>query len=191
MINISAPFDAIPSPEGRADKENRVYSFMEKHNIPLYGIDHDSADTMEICREIEGILGADICKNLFLCNAQATTFYLLLMPGKKAFKTKFLSKQINSSRLSFGSAENMEKYLDITPGSVSVMGLMNDKDNAVNLLIDKELLSLDYIGIHPCVNTSTLRLSLDDLINKLIPALGRTYTVVDLPDPNDIIENNG
>ena len=190
MINISAPFDTIPSPDGRADKENRVYSFMEKHNIPVYGIDHDNADTMEICREIEGILGADICKNLFLCNSQATTFYLLLMPGKKAFKTKFLSKQINSSRLSFGSAENMEKHLDITPGSVSVLGLMNDKENAVNLLIDKDLLSLDYIGVHPCVNTTTLKFSLDELINKVIPALGRTYTVVDLPDPNDIIANN-
>ena len=190
MINISEPFTSIPSSDGREEKENRVYSFMKENNIPVYGIDHDNADTMEICREIEGKLGADICKNLFLCNAQATTFYLLLMPGKKAFKTKFLSKQINSSRLSFGSAENMEKYLDITPGSVSVLGLMNDKEKKVSLLIDKDLLSLDFVGVHPCVNTSTLRLSLDELINKVIPALGRTYTVVDLPDPNELIENN-
>lgn len=182
-MNISEIFTSAPSPEGRADKENRVYSFFEAHGIPVTGLDHDEAATMEICAEIEKKLGADICKNLFLCNAQATSFYLLLMPGKKVFKTKFLSKQINLSRLSFGSAENMEKYLDITPGSVSVMGLMNDKDKAVQLLIDKDLLSLDEIGIHPCVNTSTLRITTKTLVDTIIPALGRELTIVDLPDP--------
>lgn len=183
-MNISAPFTSAPDFTGRLDKETRVYKFFEENSIPVYGVDHSPADTMEICEEIEGTLGAEICKNLFLCNAQATCFYLLLMPGKKAFKTKFLSKQINSSRLSFGSAENMEKYLDITPGSVSITGLMNDKDKSVNLLIDKDLLSLNEIGIHPSINTSTLKISTDDLINKLIPALERSYTVVDLPDPS-------
>lgn len=182
-MNISDVFTSIPSPEGRKDKENRVYEFFRENNIPVYGLDHDPADTMEICEEIEGKLGADICKNLFLCNSQATTFYLLLMPGKKVFKTKFLSKQINSSRLSFGSAENMEKYLDITPGSVSVMGLMNDKDKCVKLLIDKDLLELDEIGIHPCINTSTLKISTKTLTDIIVPALGREITIVDLPDP--------
>lgn len=183
-MEISAPFTSAPSEEGRQDRENRVYRFFEENNIPIYGVNHAPADTMEICEEIEGTLGAEICKNLFLCNAQATCFYLLLMPGKKAFKTKFLSKQINSSRLSFGSAENMEKYLDIKPGSVSITGLMNDEDKAVNLLIDKDLLELKEIGVHPSVNTSTLKLKTDDIINRLIPALGRSYTVVDLPDPS-------
>ncbi len=182
-MNISAPFTSSPDLTGRPDKEIRVYRFFEENNIPIYGVDHAPADTMEICQQIEGTLGAEICKNLFLCNAQATCFYLLLMPGKKAFKTKFLSKQINSSRLSFGSAENMEKYLDITPGSVSITGLINDKEKTVTLLIDKDLLTLGEIGIHPSINTSTLKITTDDLINRLIPALGRGYTVVDLPDP--------
>ncbi|MBR3768062.1 MAG: prolyl-tRNA synthetase associated domain-containing protein [Clostridia bacterium] len=188
-MNISAPFTCTPSPDGRLDKENRVYTFLENISVPIFGLDHDCADTMEICELIEGKLGADICKNLFLSNAQATSFYLLLMPGKKAFKTKFLSKQINSSRLSFGSAENLEKHLDILPGSVSVMGLMNDKENAVRLLIDKDLLQLPNIGVHPCVNTSTLKITTKDLTEKIIPALGKEFTVVDLPDPNkDIAE---
>ncbi len=182
-MNITSPFTSTPSPDGRPEKEMRVYDFLTKNGISFQGISHDSADTMEICESIEENLGAEICKNLFLCNSQATHFYLLLMPGKKVFKTKFLSKQINSSRLSFGSAENMEKYLDITPGSVSVMGLMNDKDKAVELLIDKELLSLEEIGVHPCINTSTIKISTEDLLKKVIPALGREYTVVDLPDP--------
>lgn len=187
-MNISQPFSGKPSGDGRQDKENRVYAFMEAHGIPISGIDHDCADTMEICSKIESSLGADICKNLFLCNAQATSFYLLLMPGKKAFKTKFLSKQINSSRLSFGSAENMEKYLDILPGSVSVMGLINDSTKAVKLLIDKDLLKLPAIGVHPCINTTTLKISISDLTEKLIPALGRELTIVDLPDPTKLTE---
>lgn len=182
-MNISSPFTSSPAREGREDKEIRVYRFLEENNLPIYGLSHDNADTMEICAEIEKILGADICKNLFLCNSQATVFYLLLMPGKKIFKTKFLSKQINSSRLSFGSPENMKKLLDITPGSVSVFGLMNDKEKKVQLLIDKDLLALENIGFHPCVNTSTLKFTTNELINKIIPALGREYTVVDLPDP--------
>lgn len=182
-MNISEPFVKAPSPDGRQAKENRVYAFMEEHNIPIEGVDHDEAQTMEICRMIESSLGADICKNLFLCNAQATAFYLLLMPGKKAFKTKFLSKQINSSRLSFANAENMEKYLDILPGSVSIMGLINDKEKAVKLLIDKDLLALPAVGVHPCVNTTTLKISIKDLTEKLIPALDRELTIVDLPDP--------
>lgn len=185
-MNISDPFTNAPSPKNREDKENRVYGFLEKIGIDIYGLSHDSADTMEICEKIEEKLGAEICKNLFLCNAQATSFYLLMMPGKKVFKTKFLSKQINSSRLSFGSAENLEKYLDITPGSVSVMGLLNDSEKAVNLLIDKDLLSLSHIGVHPCINTSTIKISTDDLINKIIPAMGREYVVVDLPDPEKL-----
>lgn len=185
-MNISELFHGTPDTKGRLKKEIKVYDFLNHTEIDFSVIDHDTADTMEICREIEATLGADICKNLFLCNSQATSFYLLLMPGKKAFKTKFLSKQINSSRLSFGSAENLEKYLDITPGSVSVMGLLNDSEKAVKLLIDKDLLSLSHIGVHPCINTSTLKISTDDLINKIIPAMGRDYTVVDLPDPEKL-----
>lgn len=187
-MKISEPFTDIPSPENREDKENRVYSFLKEHKLPIFGLDHDRADTMEICEQIEGKLGAEICKNLFLCNASQTDFYLLMMPGKKVFKTKFLSKQINSSRLSFASAENMEKYLDILPGSVSVLGLMNDTEHRVKLLIDKDLLNHENIGIHPCVNTSVLRFTTKQLTDELIPALGWTYTVVDLPDPEKMTE---
>ena len=179
-MNISEAFTSSPSPEGREDKENRVYRFLEKNGIPIFGLSHDRADTMEICEQIEGKLGADICKNLFLCNAQATEFYLLLMPGKKVFKTKFLSKQINSSRLSFASAENMEKYLDITPGSVSVLGLMNDKENNVNLLVDEDVLAAEYFGCHPCINTSSLRLRTGDVFGKFLEAVHHEYTVVKL-----------
>lgn len=153
----------------RESKEIRTYELLDKLGIVYHRIDHDAADTMEACEEIDRCLNATICKNLFLCNRQQTEFYLLMMPGNKPFKTKDLSAQIGSARLSFATAEHMAKYLDITPGSVSVLGLMNDKENAVRLLIDEDVLNGEYFGCHPCVNTSSLRIKTSDLTGKFLP----------------------
>ena len=169
--------------EGRLEKELRVYDLLDRLGVAYQRVDHEAAMTMEACEEIDRVLGdgTAICKNLFLCNRQATEFYLLLMPGDKPFKTKELSAQIGSSRLSFAKSEYMEKYLDITPGSVSVLGLMNDKAGKVRLLIDRDLLKGERFGCHPCINTSTLSFSTRDLIEKIIPAMGHEPTYVELP----------
>ena len=159
------------SNDGRLQKEIKVYDFLDKLQIEYERIDHDAAMTMEDCEQIDKALCATTCKNLLLCNRQETDFYLLLMPGDKPFKTKDLSAQIGSSRLSFASPTHMEKLLDITPGSLSVMGLMNDTENKVTLLIDADVLTGEYIGFHPCINTSSLRVKTTDLTQKIIPAL--------------------
>lgn len=165
---------------GREQKEIRVYDFLDSLDVQYLRADHPPAMTMEICEDIDALLGAAICKNLFLCNRQQTDFYLLMMPGDKPFKTKDLSAQIGSSRLSFASAEHMEKLLDITPGSVSVLGLMNDKENIVKLLIDEDVLTKEYFGCHPAVNTSSLKIRVDDLKTKVIPALQNHWQTVKL-----------
>ena len=169
----------------RLEKEIRVYDLLDKLNVSYERVDHEAAMTMEACEEIDRTLGDNtaICKNLFLCNRQETSFYLLLMPGEKPFKTKDLSSQINSARLSFAKPEYMEKYLDITPGSVSVMGLMNDSDKKVQLLIDKDVLNHPYFGCHPCINTSSLKFTTGDLMDKIIPAMEHEPVIVDLPVP--------
>lgn len=166
--------------EERAPKEQRVYEFLDSLRIDYHRVDHAPAMTMEDCAAVDTALGAVMCKNLLLCNRQNTAFYLLMMPGDKPFKTKELSAQIGSSRLSFASGEFMEAFLDITPGSLSVLGLMNDKETRVQLLIDEDLLSDEYIGCHPCVNTSSLRLRARDLLDTLIPAMGHTPQFVKL-----------
>ena len=165
---------------GRLDKEIRMYDLLDRLGVDYLRVDHEAAMTMEACADIDAALGLQICKNLFLCNRQETVFYLLLMPGDKPFKTKDLSAQINSARLSFAKPEHMEKYLDITPGSVSVMGLMNDHDGDVRLLIDEDLLGEELFGCHPCINTSTVRFATSDLIQKIIPAMGHPYTTIRL-----------
>ncbi len=167
--------------EGRLEKEMRVYDLLDRLSIPYDRTDHEAAMTMEDCNEIDRILEVVICKNLFLCNRQHTHFYLLMMPGDKTFKTRDLSGQLGTSRLSFAEPEYMEKFLDITPGAVSVMGLMNDRENHVQLLIDREILSGELLGCHPCVNTSSLRMKTADVLERFLPAVHHEAIIVDLP----------
>jgi Ala-tRNA(Pro) deacylase len=165
---------------GRLEKEIRCYDLLDRLGIDYHRLDHEPAMTMEICAAIDVSLGALICKNLLLCNRQCTVFYMLMMPGDKVFKTKDLSAQIASSRLSFGSPEHMEELLDITPGSLSILGLMNDSGMKVNLLIDEDILTGESIGCHPCINTSSLKISTADMVDRIIPALGHKPVMVHL-----------
>lgn len=165
---------------GRLEKEIRTYDLLDHLGLSYERVDHAPAMTMEVCQEIDEVLQATICKNLFLCNRQETAFYLLMIPDTKVFHTKDLSAQIGSARLSFAKPEYMEKLLDITPGSVSVMGLMNDKENRVQLLIDEDVLKGEYIGCHPCINTSSIRFRTNDLIEKILPAMGHSFIKVKL-----------
>lgn len=166
----------------RLPKEIRTYDLLDSLGIAYARADHNTLPTMEACQEVGNLLGIEICKNLFLRNTQKTAFYLLILPGRKKFKTAALSKQIGSARLSFAEPEFMEQYLNITPGSVSVLGLMNDPENKVRLLIDKDILkNHPYFGCHPCINTSSLKFRTEDLLNKILPAIHHDYTMVDLP----------
>lgn len=165
---------------GRSDREVRTYAFLDKLGIQFDRVDHEPALTMEGCAEAESALQIHICKNLFLCNRQKTRFYLLIMPGDKPFKTKELSRQMGISRLSFAEEQYMEEFLDIHPGSVSVLGLMNDKDHHVTLIIDEDVLKEDFFGCHPCENTSSIRIKTTDLTGIILPALGITPVTVHL-----------
>lgn len=167
---------------GRVEREKQVYDLLDQLEIPYERTDHEEANTMEACNEIDRILDTIICKNLFLCNRQKTKFYLLMMPGEKPFKTKDLSKQIQSARLSFADADCMEAYLHIKPGAVSIMGLMNDTENHVQLLIDRPVVESETLGCHPCVSTSSLKMKTKDVLEKFLPAVHHTPIIVDLPD---------
>ena len=183
---------------GRQEREVRVYDLLDSIGVDYDRLDHAPAMTMEVCDAVNAAFGrmtleefkaedsndrtkhAIICKNLFLCNRQKTKFYLLMIPGDKKFLTKNLSAQINSARLSFAGEEDMQKFLDVTPGSVSVLGLMNDHDHIVQLLIDSDVLQSEYVGCHPCINTSSLRMKTKDLMEKVIPALQHEPVIVKL-----------
>lgn len=157
--------------QGRMPVEIATYDLLDRLGVSYTRVDHAPTPSIEACQEVEALLGIEICKNLFLCNRQKTNFYLLMMPGPKPFKTKDLSAQIGSARLSFADEIYMQEFLDISPGSVSVLGLINDKENCVQLLIDRDVISKPFIGCHPCVNTSSLKIATDDLLNKILPSI--------------------
>lgn len=166
---------------GRLAKEIRTYDLLDRLGVPFQRLDHEAAMTMEACKEIDEALQATVCKNLFLCNRQETDFYLLMMPGDKKFKTKDLSAQLGVARLSFANEKYMAEFLDITPGSVSVLGLMNDTNNRVQLVVDEEVLKGTELGCHPCINTSSLKFAMSDLLEKILPAVKHEMIVVNLP----------
>ena len=164
----------------RLPKEERVYDLLERLGVPFERVDHDAVGTIEGCYEIEKLLDIEICKNLFLRNSKGDQYYLLMLPGGKHLVTKDLAKKIGSTRLSFGTPEKMEEYLDITPGSVSVLGLMNDHENNIQLLVDNDIKKWEYFGCHPCINTSSLKIKTADLFSKILPAVGHEPVFVDI-----------
>ncbi|MBR6514862.1 MAG: prolyl-tRNA synthetase associated domain-containing protein [Clostridia bacterium] len=164
----------------RLEKEIRTYDLLDSLGIEYQRIDHGEMPTIESCREVDEALGIHICKNLLLCNRQKTDFYLVLMPGDKKFRTKELSAQLGTARLSFADGEFMEQFLDITPGSLSVFGLMNDKENNVKLIIDRDIINEPMFAAHPCINTSSLKIKLSDLTDKFLPTVNHDYTIVEL-----------
>lgn len=166
---------------GRAQAEIRTYDFLDREGITYWQMDLGKAVyTMEDCRQAEEALDTLIPKNLFLCNRQQTSFYLLMMAAGKNFRTGQVSKEVGSSRLAFAPEEWMVRLLDIHPGAVSVMGLINDREHKVQLLIDRDLLQVPSIGCHPCVNTSCIKIRTKDLLEKFLPAAGYDYLPVEL-----------
>lgn len=171
------------SPANRSEAEMACYDLLDRLEIVFDRADHAHADTIEQCKLVEAILGAPICKNLFLCNRQKTRFYMLMLSGDKVFKTKDLSKQLGVARLSFAGPEEMGQYLGVTPGSVTVLALMHDQEDRVQLVIDRSVADAPQVSCHPCISTSTLLLSTRDLLDKLLPALHHAPILVDLPEP--------
>lgn len=178
ILEVGRPADVT----GRLEKEVKTYDLLDSLGLAYWRTDHPDAhaDTMEACREIDEVLQATVCKNLFLTNRQHTNYYLLLMPGDKVFKTKELSAQIGSARLSFGSPEEMEELIGCTPGSSSIMGLQFDAENKVRLLVDEDVLQGEFLGCHPCINTSSLKLRTADVFGPYLEAVHHDYTVVKL-----------
>ena len=164
----------------RTEKEIRVYDFLDDLEIEYFRLDHAPAFGSEekLCREIEDSLGARICKNLFLANRQRTKFYMLMIPEYKVFRSSDISKQAGSSRLHFAESEYMEELIDCSSGSASVMGLMNDTEHRVQLLVDEDVINSEYVGCHPCINTSSLRIRSGDIFEKFVKATGHDFIIV-------------
>ncbi len=181
MSTISEIYTGRPaSSEGRLEKELACYDLLDELGIEYSRVDHAPADTIEDCLAVEKVIGVGICKNLFVTNRTKTEYYVIMMSGHKPFRTADVSKKVGSSRLSFAPAEAMAEMLEVTPGSVTVLALNNDKSGRVKLVIDRDIVESEYVRCHPCINTSTLKFKTADLLNKLLPAIGHTPLVIDI-----------
>lgn len=188
MVVDKTVYDGRPADTaGRPEKEVRCYDALDQLGIAYKRVDHAPMYTMEAGKAVEQILQIEICKNLFLCNRQKTEFYLLLMEGDKVFKTKALSGLLGVSRLSFAPPERMEALLDVTPGSASILSLMNDKENRVRLLIDRPVIEKPFFGCHPCNNTSSLCIKTADIMEKFLPSVHHVPEIVELPDIEETV----
>lgn len=168
-------------PEGMLlPQEAASFDLLEKLAIDYDRVSHDAAFNMELCAGVGDVLGVPVCKNLFLCNRQQTAFYLLCMMPDKPFHTKDLSAQIQSARLSFAPEERLWELLRCHPGSATILGLANDTEHRVRLLLEREVYDAPYFSCHPCICTSTLKLKTADVLDKLLPYTGHDVTVVDL-----------
>lgn len=174
-------FNGRPRPDMCIEVEKQTYDFLDGLGIEYNTLKHPSAFTIEECNRVREIVKAPVFKNLFLTNKQQSKFYLLVMPGEKVFKTKYLSAQINSARLSFADEDHMKRYLGVTPGSVTPLGLINDREHVVNLLLDEEIKNYPVFACHPCINSASVIMKLEDLTSKVIPATGHNYQWVTLP----------
>lgn len=181
---MMTPIPGAPA-EPRAENEQAVYDFLNRLHLPFSRLDHAPVHTMEDCHAIDTAMGTEMCKNLFLCNSQKTRFYLLLLPGEKSFRTKEISRQLGVSRLSFGDAEHMQEILHIAPGAVSPMGLLFESAREVTLLMDSDLKTMERLCCHPCVNTASISLDMQDFINVFVPATGHAITFVEINEQKE------
>lgn len=179
-MNMPPMEEGKPDASGRCENEMRCYALLDRLGIPYARIDHAPAKTMEDCASIDAALGTEMCKNLFLCNKQRTRFFLLMLPGEKNFRTADFSKQVGSSRVGFADEADMLALLGVYPGAVTLLGLMHDTEKRVSLCVDAELLEKPYLGLHPCVNTSSIRIRTEDAFSALLDALDHRMTVVSL-----------
>ncbi len=160
--------------EKRCEKEEAAYRVLDSLGIEYLRMDHDAVDTMEACKDIDRIMDIKAYKNLFLCNKQKNRYFLVVISGDKRFDSKSLSAQLELPRLSFAPPEQMDEMLGLSPGSVSILGVANDRENKVTLIVDSDITAHKYFGCHPCVNTSSLKIKTADIFDKFLPAVNHS-----------------
>lgn len=169
-----------PPSEKRNETETKLYQILKKLNIPFERVDNDVVETMEECREIDEKLGTEIRKSLFLCNKKKTSFYLVVLPADKQLDTAAMCAKLGLPKLSFASGELMEEHLGTRPGSASIMGLINDADDYVQLIMDQEVAEAEWFGCNPGTNISHLKLKTADLLKKFLPHIYHQAKIAEL-----------
>lgn len=157
--------------KGKNVTQDKVFDLLDQLKIPYECVENEVVETMEECKELDEVLGTEIRKSLFLRNQKKTAFFLVVLPAEKQLDIKELGKKLGAGKLSFASEEYMVKYLGCHPGSASVMGTINDEEDYVKVIFDKEVADAEWFGCNPGINTAHLKLKTRDLLNKFLPKI--------------------
>ena len=161
------------------DKKEKVLKKLDELNIHYKLIDHPAVYTIDTMDELHLNKNGHIVKNLFLKNSNGKKHYLVVLKGDKKADLKSIKSQINSTALSFASEERLEKYLGLSKGAVTPLGIINDEEHLVNIVLDEDLKNEKIIGVHPNVNTATVFITFDDLL-KFINTFGNEVFYVNI-----------
>ncbi len=161
------------------EKEKIVYEVLDRLNIEYEKYEHPAVFTCEEADIYTSGLKGVHTKNLFLRNKKGSKHYLVVMKEDKTLNVKEFGEKISEKNLSFASPERMMKYLDLTPGSVSLFGVINDTENNVKVYIDEDIMKEEFINSHPNVNTATLVYKVEDMI-KFLNDSGNEYETISL-----------
>ena len=150
-----------------SENERKVYNALDQLGIPYKRYEHIPVHTIQDIVELNMEMQGVHCKNLFVRNHNGKEHYLILVDQEKIVDLKRLAKEIGSTRLSFASSERLMKHLGLTPGAVTPFGLLNDEERKVTVIIDEDLKNSEYICFHPNVNTASISVPYEGLINFL------------------------
>lgn len=159
--------------------QQQVYECLDKMGIEYEYYEHPEAPTIEIAAQFYRGEDTTLCKNLFFRNHKGNRHYLVIMDSRHQMDIHSIEKMLRQGKLSFASSERMMKYLGLCPGSVSLFGLVNDKDHEVTLFVDKGLVNVKKVSFHPNDNHASLVISSSDMF-KFIENIGNEWQVVDL-----------
>ena len=157
----------------------KVLDFLKNENIPFEMTEHDPVYTMEDMEKIGLDKLGTICKNLFIRDAKGKRHFLVTAHNDTRINLKELGLSLDAGKVSFASAERLEKYLGVTAGCVSPFGVLNDEEHVVTVVIDKKLVGNPRLGVHPNEHNATLWLSYEDLIAS-INKIGNEIVVAEL-----------
>jgi Ala-tRNA(Pro) deacylase len=156
-----------------------IYAFLKDNNIAYQRFDHPAVFTCKEAQELCPAMPGRSIKNLFLYDSRSGQHFLVVVGEDKRVDLKKLKDLLDASKLSFGSEERLKQYLGVEPGSVTILGLINDTNHAVKVIFDQQIWGQPFQS-HPLINTATLVIQPHD-IERFLQATGHSYEVIDIP----------
>src|SRR3989344_166488 len=156
--------------------KEKIKNYLKEHKIEYIVHEHQAVFTVEESKKIKTKIQGGICKNLFLKERKERKYYLVVLPGEKRLNIKELRDKIQAKDLTFASSEELKEILNLTPGSVSILGLINDKEHEAELIIDKEINEAKKLNFHPNINTESIELNKENF-HKLLKTFNNKISI--------------